>query len=1553
MIRKHKYMLMALAVLSLGFSVLPDSLFLNYLTKRLAEYNLSFPIEKSYVQSDKTIYQPGDTIWYCTYLADGANNGPSTLSNILTAELIDPRGSTVQHSTLKVSDGKAAGHFIISDDMPGGIYKLKASTGWMSQTDNSPAFEKELQVQKQVAPKLLWTLDFEKEAYGPGDSVSAKLRLRNLDGETMPNKLLEIKLFAEGKLSYQTSILASAKGVDLIKCKLPLSLSKADAILSVGTDIGGQPQTLARAVPVLLNKIDLQFFPEGGHYVDSLPTRIAFKAINEFGKPADVAGYIMDGNGKQVAQFESYHNGMGAFSLTPLASQKYTAVVTKPQGLKMRFMLPPVEKEGLILNIDQKKRDEMTVIVRSNMAQIVYVVAQMRGKILFSGNYLTTQELRLPMITKNWPAGVVQITVFDDFENTIAERLVFANPNKTIKLSLETDKPTYLPREKVRLTLKAQDDDGHPVAANFSAAVVNDKVITAANDKQDNILTSLLLSSELKGKIHEPSFYFNPNEEKAPKALDYLMLTQGWRRFEWPTVLKGNITNNSFPQHTEKIRGIVTDAGNKPIYAKIVLTALDSGKIARVRTSASGRFELQRNDQTPFYFIYAKAIDAKNIQLHTSDNNANLYVADRPTPPLAQLQQTERPINIDIEDTSNSLVMNPAQSDASQTNATTNNQMQGTNGASLSMENDVQSLSEVVTVGYGMQKSSSISGAVAIVQTTETFTNLPNAVHIEDALQGRVAGVDVANAGSPGSAPTVRIRGTSSLSNGQPLYLVDGMPVDDVSMLMPNEIKSLEVWKDVSATAIYGSRAANGVISISTKSGYWQYDRNRRNRRKVTRTTVYMPVVRFAPEKTFYVPKYDDADTTGLTNDRRETIYWNPRIQTNAQGEATVEFYNSDETTVFRAIVEGMSPNGLLGRAEQTYNVAQRISLEATLPPYLTYDDELAIAVSLTNHTSETVNGKLSSFIPMQLNAIWPQDTLLSLLPNESRLLKIPSRTLYEKGKFPIRFVFADAQGKVAFADSIEILPKGYPASVSMSARAMKTSFSFQIADANPGSLTAKLRVYNNVIEEAMAGIESVLREPYGCFEQASASTYPNILILQYINQNSPKGTEQLKAKALKYIESGYKKLVAYECKTGGFEWFGHSPANEGLTAFGVMEFTEMAKVYPGVDKEMIKRNIKWLLDRRNTKGGFDIHKGKYGFSDLSEKVTNAYIVFALSEAGVDASQYQAQLQSVSREAEQSRDGYRMALMANTYLNLGDTTNAKKFTSVLAEKFVKNGADGLKGDLSIVGATGTSLRTEIVALAARALMRENKQPFETVVLMMDYLFGKRSYGGFGTTQATILSLKAVMEFAKITNSFPEDGTISLSINNKEVKRLPIKANAQELVIDSLQHYLKTGMYTIDVKLEGLTNPLPFAFDASWTTNILKSSAKSDLVLSTKLASPSATLGELVRMQVRLRNAANTQQPMTLIKVGIPSGLTLQAWQLKKMSEEQQFDFYEIHKNYLVIYYKQLGPNQIINLNFDLKAEVEGQFTSPTNCAYLYYNPENIVWQPSNTIVINP
>ncbi|TAJ10437.1 hypothetical protein DMA11_19020 [Marinilabiliaceae bacterium JC017] len=1533
-----------------------DSLFIRYLRKALTAFNLQNPAEKIYLHTDKTFYKPGDDIWFCAYLQDGTTLKASETSSIVYVELIDPKGSVMEKRMLEAKGGKSPGQFLLPEEAPGGLYKLKAYTKWMLNFGEKMIFEKKLQVQKIITPNLLSTLDFEREAYGAGDTVTATLELRDLENNPLTNKQLTYTVRIHGKQHTKDIASTNTEGHATIRFVLPENLNTADGVLNVAFQHKGHNESVSRAIPIVLNKIEVQFFPEGGNAVETFPCLMAFKALNEFGKPADVEGEIINSKGRVITTFKSYHQGMGAFRFVPVSNQTYRARILKPQGISRLYPLTGIKSEGSMLHLKERTDNTFLFSIYSNVSETIHMVVQMRGKILYDDtfNLKKGENKQTVSIIQENLCGVAQVTLFDDFENPIAERLLFLFPENDLKIDISTNKSSYAPREKVKMDIEVSDNNGNPVEGNFSLAVVNDKIITFADDKQDNILSSLLLSSDVKGEIYEPSFYFDKTEPKATQALDYLLLTQGWRRFAWSEVLHPKVKQLENPEHHDKILGQVVNSRGQGVKARVVVIDDANKKIAKLTTTDGGRFSVTNISSFRYLQIYAKALDRKSkkikIRLNTySQGNKAQGNMSR----LDHRSIKVNPLLVETKKVANSLSMQPEDETSNIPAPAVIEELEIIEDdedfeyTEIEMSEDDVELDEVITIAYGVSQRSQLTGSVTTVQSNDIFQNNMN---VSDALQGRVAGLMVQNnTGQAGGSPSVMIRGTASLSNSNPLYIVDGIPVTDVNNIDPNTVERIDVLKNAVGTAVYGIRGANGVISITTKKGYSLYYRPRKYSRRVAFNKLYNSRV-FLPVKEFYIPPYERKDTVIAAIDNRETIYWNPEVVTNKKGKATVEFYNSDEVTTFRTIVEGVGKNGQVGRSEFFHHVMKPLSVEAKIPPYLVFEDRVKIPVVITNNTKGTIEGTLKLNIPQSWELTTAPPTNIKVLPGGYYELLVQAKVGAAVGRDSVKISFGNNEYQDVYAGQTEVVSKGFPAEMSFSSRALHSKFSFDLSNTVTNSTKARISVYNDVLAEVMDGIESVLREPHGCFEQASASTYPNVLILKYLEENK-KADEGVRKKALKYIHSGYKQLTAFETEQGGFEWFGHTPPHEGLTAFGLMEFHDMSKVYNGVDQEMLKRTKDWLLSRKDGKGGFHINKGKYGFSGASKEVTNAYLVYAFSEVALNPAAYQLEYEQACRKAVKSKDAYRIALMANACLNRKDTTQARAFIDFIVKKVNRSGVKKLEADHSIVRSYGNSLTVEVAALSAMALMKTDNGYFDTVVKLMDYIIGARRFGGYGSTQATVLSLKALTQYAQIINRFSEDGKLVLKINNREVLEKEIRSKDKLVVIDSLEQYLTKGVQTFEVDMKGFNNPVSFSANVEWKKTIPASSRTCKVRIQTNLANNSCKVGELVRLSTRLVNITNQGIPMTVAQVGLPSGLAPQPWQLKKMQEEHEFDYYEIHKNYVVFYFTELEPNARRIINLDLKAEVPGIYESPASSTYLYYTNELKDWHAGEQVTI--
>ncbi len=1556
---KTKYILLLIPVL-LGLlaafrlpGLLPSE-FLPSLVEKTNAYTDKLPDEKIYLHTDKTFFKPGEDIWFRGYLVEGSSHTVQKTSHVVYVELINPRGTVDRTLTLLAQKDQLHGDFHLDESAPGGLYKIRAYTQWMKNFGEETFFEKEIQVQKVLTPRLLLKLDFERKAYGAGAQVTADLEMKDLKNNPLQRQSVKYYVQLAGNPYLQANAVTDGEGKARIQFNLPENLQSTDGLLNITTEYEGNTESISRSVPIVLNRIAVQFFPEGGNLVAGVPGRVAFKATNEFGKPADIEGYITDNNGKTVHTFQSYHQGMGAFPFTPQPNQTYQAHLTKPSTTQM-YPLPAPLPKGYALSVDSVERQHIQVSFHSPVSKTAYLVAQVRGQIYFTREInAQTGCNAIAIPTRDFPIGVAQITLFDYNQIPRCERLAFVNAHRKMHVSVTTDKKQYAPREKVDLTVRTMDEDSLPVPAQLSVSVADDRLLTFADDKQDNILSYLLMSSDLKGKIEEPSFYFKSNEPKAPKALDYVLMTHGWRRFTWQQVAEGPGNTLYLPEKTGSLSGVILDATTMlPLTATVTLFELDGKRrSAQLKTGANGRFVFQEvNPKVPLQvFAQAGSIAPTQILIQLDQEYANENVAATQTPRKDDFAWQQAVIK------EKSVAVKTARQPAPQENkiVAARNEKPSPAGAEndvslgdLNMTEDIQALSEVVVVGYGTQKKADLTGAVAMVSSTDINVLPPN--NVANLLQGRAAGIQVTQSdAAPGSATNVRIRGANSLVHSNPLYVVDGVPVDNPGLVSTNDIESITVLKSGQATALYGSRGSQGVIAITTKKRDYYTRTIRRNRLPMSQ--LHVGERKFSIVREFFSPVYDAKQPVAQRDDFRSTIYWNPNVQTDARtGTAKVSFHNSDQVTSFRITTEGLSDNGLVGRTETTYATQLPFSVEAKIPPYLTFEDVIAIPISLKNTTQQPIHGTLTIQAPPQLKITAFNGSIYSI-PGEAKTLYLHAEVQPVVGKGTLKLVFEGNGFQETIAQEIEVQSKGFPTEMAYSGKEKEAQFDFTISDPVKGSLKAEFKAYPNILSDLMDGVASVFREPYGCFEQTSSSTYPNVMALQYLRETNT-ADAKVEKQALDYIERGYKRLIGFETKDGGFEWFGHTPPHEGLTAFGLMEFTEMKKVYPRVSDAMIERTTHWLLSRRDGKGGFYQNQhGMDGFSGTTQDVMNAYIVYALTEIGSRA--IRQEYEAAYANAWKSGDLYLLALAANASLNLGETAKGEKAITKALNDIATKGWDKVPLKTSLTYSYGKSLQMETASLLLLALLKMESPSLPHVQSLVKHLTASRCYGGFGSTQATILSLKALTEYAKFSKHTAEGGNILVYLGSKLIGSQTYEKDARgEISIIGLEKHMQAGKQPFRVLFADTKEALPYSVNVTWNAQTPNSAAQCKVALKTRLTATSLKTGETVRLTTTLQNKTHETQPMTVALVGIPSGLSPQPWQLKELQEKNLVDFYEVRKNYVVFYYRTLAANANHQIQLDLKAEVPGIYQAPASTAYLYYTNEWKHWEAGEKITI--
>ncbi len=1419
-------------------SAVKDNEFLKELREKLEKIGENYSEDRVYLQFDKPMYEPGDDIWFSAYITDAKTMKPSTKSDVLHVELLSPKGSVEHEYKLFIRNGKANGDFRISEDMPGGIYKVRAYTNWMKNEPGRQYVEKELQVQDLVLPSLKMSLEFQRKSYGPGDEVTAKLELTTNENKGLTNHSFRYKLSLNGKYEPEKSAQTGNDGTTMIMFRLPEKLKTSDALLNVLIDYEGKTESISRSVPVYRNDFKVELYPEGGDLVHSLPSRVAFKVTNEYGKPADIDGVVVNSRGEEMTKFTSFHGGLGAFNITPEMGEKYTVKITKPEGCQQQYDLPGALPAGFIMNIDQSNPAEAGITLHSTETDEVSLIAQVRGNVYYTNSIQLTAGInRIVVPLSSFPTGVAQFTLFDSQGIERAERLVFVNKNKQLNISIHTDKEKYLPREKVKLTITTRDQRGLPVPANLSLSVTNDQLLSMANDKSGNIMSHLFLQPELKAVIDEPSFYFDPKEPKSDKALDLLLMTSGWRRFTW-----AELRNDELPAFTYK--------GEKAVIAGTVLNAYTSLPVKnaevligkkKVATDEQGRFIIKKPDLSVSAELKVNAENCTPFTMTLNDYSESLicYVYDQ--------RRVHHNQNFPAEDI---------------------------------ME----------------MKAEEMEGGA--------FMNEP-------------AHVKRLEIPMPAAAAENKMK---------------------IRKNMELDAPRLEEKKEQKNFGVLDERVFAGKNA----------DKNFKKRGKAVQAKPHGKL--YYRARTFPDVSYSKENTTFNREDFRTTVFWNGSVETDRTGTRTLEFYNCDEIASFRITVEGISTSGLAGHQEKTIYTQLPFSMNVKLPVEVVSGDQLSIPLTLTNNTTGNINGSLHLKTPSGFKAVAIIPATQQIAAGTSKTIYLDYQVMHVMGDGDFTASFTGAGHTDSFSKKIKTVAKGFPVMASFSGNEMEKEYEISIQHVVEGSLQASLGAYPSVISDLMKGVESILREPSGCFEQTSVSSYPNVMVMDYLRTTGNKD-EKLMASAEKLLDKGYKKLTSYEAKEKGYEWFGASPAHEALTAYGLMQFNDMKAVYEGVDERMINRTAEWLLSRRDGKGGFKRNgRALDNFGAASEEVTNAYIVYALSEAGYRdiRKEYESSLQ----KAMSTQDPYLLALMSNASFALNEMKNGMKCLEKLCKTQNTEGSfNGMTH--SVTRSTGISLKVETSALAVLAMLSSGSPDQGCLQKAVTYLVGSRTANGaFGSTQGTILALKALTAYAKFSKATAQAGTIAFYVDGKRVAERSYKAGEKEAIeIKGLEKFLSAGNHKLKVKFEQTDASLPYSLGVSWNTSLPQSSRECTLDIRLDAASKSVRMGETLRLSATLSNKGKEGLASPIAIIGIPAGFTLQPWQLKELSEKNMFDYYEIKGNSLVLYYRQFAPEEKKLISLDLKAEVPGIYEAPASTTYLYYTNEHKTWKNYERIQI--
>jgi uncharacterized protein YfaS (alpha-2-macroglobulin family) len=697
--------------------------------------------------------------------------------------------------------------------------------------------------------------------------------------------------------------------------------------------------------------------------------------------------------------------------------------------------------------------------------------------------------------------------------------------------------------------------------------------------------------------------------------------------------------------------------------------------------------------------------------------------------------------------------------------------------------------------------------------------------------------------------------------------------------------------------------------------------------------------------------------TEGSRIDFSETVYWNAGVRTDASGLATVSFSLSDSVTSFRVLADAFNQDGALGSGMSEIESVQPFSIEPKVPLQVTSGDVIQLPIGIINGMSRELRGAaFSARGPAGITFTLSGDIPDAMRAKERTRRFVQLDVAREfSGMADLTFEGSAGSYRDSVIRKLDVQPSGFPHENSVGGileRNGSRSFEFTVpSDIVGGSLSSAVSVYPTPLASMTDALQSLLREPYGCFEQTSSTSYPMVMAQQYFLTHT--GTDPaIVAKAKDLLEVSYKKLTGFESRTKGYEWFGADPGHEALTAYGLMQFTDMSQVRD-VDKDMLERTRAWLLSRRDGKGGFSMNpKALDSFGRAPADTTNAYIVWALLESGNKSSGLTREIANVKATAASTQDSYIVALDANILQAVGDQAGARELMEKLARNQEANG--NVKGAVtSITRSGGDALTIETTALSVLAWMHDPNYA-DHVERGMKWIVESNKSGRFGSTQSTVLALRSIVAYDNAQARPKASGRIVLTVDGKAIGA-PLAFTPDTrgtLKLPDFASELAPGRHTVALKMED-GSTMPFSASVKYHSLLPESAEQTQVRINVVLRDPQIQEGGVTEAVVSIGNKSDQAIPTPVAIVGIPGGLEVRHDQLKELVKSGKIDAYEVIGREVVLYWRYLKAKDKFDVPLSLIAAVPGSFTGPASRAYLYYTDEYKNWAPGLKVTITP
>jgi hypothetical protein len=1518
--------------------------------------------------TEKPIYQPGQTIHARALALDRADHS-AVSGRRLVFEVEDSRGNKVfKKVTQSDKFGIASAEFALADEVNLGTYHLHALMG----EGDAPANTAELaiSVEKYVLPKFKIAIDFDNDkgrhGYRPGDHVTGTVRANYFFGKRVTDAEITVKasgmdvaLFDAGSVEGKTNHDGEYHfDLRLANYFFGRSLEHGAARVLVEAsvkDSAGHTETRGEPITVSESPLMITAVPEGGTLVPGLDNQLFILTSYPDGTPAKTDLKVSFGSSDQRASTDD--GGVGMVSIKADGSQPSIAI--KASDKDGNTAVTTVQLQSRSGEDQILLRTEKAVYRSGERLQLNIFSTKERGTayidIVKDGQTIFTRDVdidhgRAGLSLTATPdlAGLVDLNAYlfgRDAQPVGDHRLVFVQPADELKIETVADSVSYKPGDDARVRFRVTNTRGEGVSAALGMQVVDEAVFALAEKQPGFAKVFFYLEQEVmkpRYEIHSISMpeILDPVEESKAEQQDRAARAL----FSATELMEGNKFETEFGRTLPMAKSAEYEARYQARYL---------AQVRRLAKTLSGAYakDSHKGDLPSMYANLKRqgdpdVRDAWGTELHIGPmswfrDHKHYFV--RSAGPDQEFNSGDD-VSAYLEVRTRRIL---GRSDAGQPD---------TGNVKLDVEHDrgpfngraeitgtVTDVTGAAIPGASVELREVSAGKKRIATTNATG---------QFSFSGLFAGDYSIRLYSPGFKTAAQ---ELSLRARDRAVLSATLAIGSATETVEVNSEAITVMSGVAAGVPGGQMGGviGGIRAAPMAVPMMQFDSRVPAKAALARNSAALLKEKeegssfsSAPRVRSYFP---------------EALYINPEIITDGDGRASINIPLADSITTWRMAMLASTVHGALGSATSSLKVFQDFFVDLDLPVTLTKGDRVSIPVAIYNYSGS--RGDVGLKLAQEDWFTIVDDSAGKSISVESDRVGGSQFTIEAKriGRFKLT-LSAKMNGESSRADivvrEIEVIPNGQEQNVVFNGRlesTIKHEMSFP-PTAIPDASKIYVRFYPGPLSQVIEGMDKLLQMPFGCFEQTSSVTYPNVLALDYMKRTK-KLTPEVHAKAEGFIVNGYQRLLTFEVLGGGFSWFGNAPANKILTAYGLMEFSDMSKVYD-IDPKVIWRTQQWLASQQQGDGSW-----KPDASFINEGATNrfnrdvlritAYIAWSLENTGYRGAAIEKAQQYVAKHLGERVDAYTLAVIANFAVDYGkDREFTRQAMQLLLDAHTEKGDQvWWSADETGVYSTGESASVEITGLALQALLKWGEAS-STVRKALSYITAKKgSSGTWGTTQATIMALRALL-LATERSAADVHGTLEVLLNDKTVETVTLTSDNNDLLHQFvLKNIDAQDTNHIELRFNG-KGGLGYQVVGSYFLPWDEKPAKEPLSINVSYDRTHFAQDDTATATATIQNNLDKSANMVMVDLGIPPGFDLLSEDLQAYIEKSagqksgRLEKFTQTATQAILYFDSFAAGGTVTLKFRLHAKYPIRARTFRSRVYEYYDPDvNAVARP--------